>query len=68
MERITTTSMCYHMRYHRFYLSLAWFGGYLERVTARYHQIYKKGVYILILFTKLTVMRGNGFQIAPKSC
>ena len=45
MERITITSMHYHMRYHTFSLSLVWFGGYLQRVTTRYRQIYKKNVY-----------------------
>ena len=42
MERITITSRRYHMRYHTFPISLAWFGGYLQRVTTRYRQIYKK--------------------------
>ena len=32
----------YHMRYHTFSLSLAWFRGYLQRVILRYCQIYKK--------------------------
>ena len=47
MERITITLMHYHMCYHRFPLSLAWFEGYSQRVTTRYHQIYKK-IYINI--------------------
>ena len=29
------------MRYHTFSLSLAWFGGYLQRFTMHYRQIYK---------------------------
>ena len=30
------------MDYHRFSLSLAWFGDYLQRVTTRYRQFLKK--------------------------
>ena len=45
MERITVTSTGYHMRYYTFSLSLAWFGGYLQRVTTRCRQIYLKNVY-----------------------
>ena len=45
MERITITSTRYRMRYHTFSPSLAWFGGYLQRVTTRYRQIYEKNVY-----------------------
>ena len=78
MERVTMTSMHYHMHYRPFSLSLTWVDhnatryhnfnmllhalpyifsqfsvvwGYLQRVTTRYHQIYKK-VYILIFFLK----------------
>ena len=40
--------------------SMVW--GYLQRVTTRYHEIYKK---ILIFFLKkMTVTRGNALQIA----
>ena len=42
MERITITSTRYHICYHTFSLSLAWFEGYLQRVTTRYRQIFKK--------------------------
>ena len=52
MERITITSVRYHMRYHTFSLSLAWFRGYLQPVTTRYRQIYKK-MYINIFFKKI---------------
>ena len=45
MQCVTITSRRYHMRYHTFPISLAWFGGYLQRVTTRYRQIYKKIVY-----------------------
>ena len=45
MERITITSLHYHMCYYTSSLSLAWFGGYLERVTKLYRQIGKKNVY-----------------------
>ena len=40
--------------------------GNLQRVTTRYRQIYKKKIYIYILFflKKLTVTRGNTLQIA----
>ena len=65
MERITVTSTGYHMRYYTFSLSLAWFGGYLQRVTTRYRQIYFKNVYQYFL-KKLTVTRGNPLKIAPK--
>ena len=41
--------------------SMVW--GYLQRVTTRYHQIYKK-IYINIFFKKMTVTRGNALQIA----
>ena len=67
MQRVTITSTCYHMRYHTFSLSLAWSGGYLERITMRYSQIYKK-IHINIFLKKLTVTRGNPLQIAPKPC
>ena len=56
MERITIIS-----------LSLAWFEAYLQRITTRYRQIYKK-MYINMFFKKLTVTRGNPLQIAPKPC
>ena len=67
MQRIAITSTCYHMRYHTFSLRLAWSGSYLERITTRYSQIYKK-MYINIFLKKLTVTRGNPLQIAPKPC
>ena len=47
MQRVIITSTCYHTGYHTFSLSLAWFGGYLQRVTTRYRQMYKR--YILML-------------------
>ena len=68
MERITTVSMRYHMRYHTFSPSLAWFGGYLQQATTRYRQIYKKKMYNNVFLKKLTVTRGNPLQIAPKPC
>ena len=36
------TSMRYHTHCNTFSLSLAWFGGYLERGTMRYRQISSK--------------------------
>ena len=42
MERVTITLTCYHTRFRTFSLSLAWFGGYLQRVTTRYRQFFKK--------------------------
>ena len=42
MEHIIITSMHCHLRFHTFFLSLALFGGYLQRATTRYRQIYKK--------------------------
>ena len=36
---------------------------YLQRVTTRYHQIYKKR-YINIFLKKMRVTRGNALQIA----
>ena len=36
MERITITSTRYNIRYHTFSLSLASFGGYLQRVTVKF--------------------------------
>ena len=44
-----------------FKFSMVW--GYLQRVTMRYHQIYKKK-YINTFFKKMTVTRGNALQIA----
>ena len=67
MERITITSTHYHMRCHTFSLSLAWFGGYLQWVTTRYRQIYKK-MYIKTFLEKLVVTRRNPLQTAPKPC
>ena len=32
----------YHTHYRTFSFSLAWFGGYLQQITTRYHQIYIK--------------------------
>ena len=42
MERITIISTHYHMRYHAFSISLASFGGNLQRVTTRCRQTCKK--------------------------
>ena len=39
---------------HTFSVSLAWFGGYLLRVTTFYRQIYKK-MYIDIFLKEMTV-------------
>ena len=39
--------------------------GYLQSVTTCYRQIYKKYIYINILFDKMRVTRGNLLQIAP---
>ena len=64
MQRVIITSTYYHTRYHTFSLSLPWFGCYLQRVTTRYRQIYKK-IYINIKKKKkITVMCGNALQIA----
>ena len=60
MQRVTITSMRYHMRYHTrshcsFSLSLAWFGAIcieLLRVTVKFI----KNIYYII-FKKLTVTR-----------
>ena len=46
MECATITLTCYHTRFHTFSLSLAWFGGYLERVTMRYRQFFLKNINI----------------------
>ena len=43
--------------------SMVW--GYLQHVTTRYHQIYKK-IYINIFLKKMTVTHGNALQIAQK--
>ena len=52
MQRVIITSTRYHRRYHTFSLSLAWFWGYLQRVTTRYRQIYKK-IYINTFLKKI---------------
>ena len=67
MEHIIITSMHCHLRFHTFFLSVALFGGYLQRATTRYRQIYKK-MYINIFKKKLTVTRSNPLQAAPKPC
>ena len=40
MEYISITSTRYHMCYYFFSLSLACFGGYLQRFAMRYRKIY----------------------------
>ena len=64
------------MRYHNhnlnmlptlnctFSLSLAWFGGYLQRVTTRYRHFFFKYSYTFFSIN-LMVTRGNLLQIAP---
>ena len=42
MERVMITLTCYHTCYRTFSLSLAWFGGSLQRVTTRYRHFFKK--------------------------
>ena len=64
MERITITSTRYNIRYHTFSLSLASFGGYLQRVTVKF---IKKCMLIFFL-KKLTVTRGNPLQTDLKPC
>ena len=68
MEHVTITLTCYHTRFHTFSLSLAWFGGYLQRVTTRYRQFFKKNIDIHFFFINLMVKRGNPLQIAPEPC
>ena len=67
MERVTITSTCSHARYRTFSLIVAWFGGYLQRVTTRYHHFFKK-ILIYIFFINFTLTRGNPLQIALKPC
>ena len=62
MQSITIASTYYHMQFDTFLLIVAWFWGYLQRVTMRYRQIFLK-MYINIFFLKLTVMHGNPLQI-----
>ena len=66
MERITITSTRYHMHYDTFFLSLAWFGGYWQRIITCYTVKFIKKVYINIFLEKLTAVRGNPLQIASK--
>ena len=63
MQRITITLTCYHMRYHTFSLSLAWF-GVICNALPRVSVTFTKKMYISIFFKKLTVTRGNPLQIA----
>ena len=49
MQCITITSAGYHTRYRTFSFSLAWFGGYLQQITTRYYQIYKKKCILIFL-------------------
>ena len=44
MECVTIALTCYHTSYCKFSFSLAWFGGYLQRVTTRYRQFFKKNI------------------------
>ena len=71
MQQVAITSTrchtCYHTRYRTFSLSLAWFVGYLQRVTTHYSQIYKK-MYIKTFLEKLVVTRRKPSQITPKPC
>ena len=46
MGRSTITLTCYHTHYCTISLSLAWFGGYLQRVTTRYRQFFWKNINI----------------------
>ena len=63
MQRITITLTCYHMRYHTFSFSLAWF-GVICNALPRVSVTFTKKMYISIFFKKLTVTRGNSLQIA----
>ena len=63
MQRITITLTCYHMRYHTFSFSLAWF-GVICNALPRVSVTFTKKMYISIFFKKLTVTRGNPLQIA----
>ena len=67
MECVTITSTSYQTGYYGFSLSLACFGDYLQQVTTRYRQLFKK-IFIYIFFTNLTGMRGKPLEIAPKQC
>ena len=58
----------YHTRYHAFFLSLAWFGGYLRQVTTRYSHVFKKNINIYLFLINLMVTHGNLLQIASKLC
>ena len=42
MQHVAITSKRYRTHYRTFSLSLAWFGGYLQRLATRYRQVYKK--------------------------
>ena len=70
MERVTITLTCYYTRtrFCTFSVSLAWFWGYLQRVTTRYRQFFKKDIDIHFFFINLMVTRGNPLQIAPEPC
>ena len=52
MQHVAITSKRYRTHYRTFSLSLAWFGGYLQRLATRYRQVYKK-VNINIFFKKI---------------
>ena len=45
------------------FTQLGMFWGYLQRVTTRYCQIYKKKCILIFFLKKLTVTRGNPLQI-----
>ena len=50
MERVTMTLTYYHKRYCTFSLSLAMFGGYLERFTTRYRHFFLKNINIHFVY------------------
>ena len=50
MERVTMTLTYYHKRYCTFSLSLAMFGGYLERFTTRYRHFFFKNINIHFVY------------------
>ena len=51
MQRVTIIWTRYHTRYRALFLSLAGFGGYLQRVTTRYRQLFLK--MLIYIFFKI---------------
>ena len=65
MQHVSITTIRYHTHYRSFSISLARFGGYLQRLPHVTIKFIKK-MYINIFLKKLTITPDNPFQITPE--